>query len=330
MTPEGEAGQPQAQAGSHPFQLTTLLNLNQLLEPDPGSVNPGAGRKHGEQGGGWPSAPALPRDLHFKLPPGLLGDPDATPRCTSEQFELDSSGANRCPASTAVGVVTVSAFDPGPYLFFQRIAPVFNLEPAPGEPARFGFIVEDVPIIIKTSRAGRRRLRRAGQRRRRLAGDLAALQPSSRCGVFRADPRHDNARGWDPPAEPSSEPAKAFLTLPTACQTAQTSVSGDSWAAGDAFGSVPLAEEHTTYTLPTPQECESLAFDPSLTLTPETPDASTPTGSERGHRDAPAGADRPWPGRPRRIGAQGSDRHAARRHAAEPVGGERAAGLLCV
>ena len=33
MTPETEGGLPDTQAGSHPFQLTTLLDLNQRLEP---------------------------------------------------------------------------------------------------------------------------------------------------------------------------------------------------------------------------------------------------------------------------------------------------------
>ncbi len=277
MTPEGEAGEPQVQAGSHPFQLTTLLNLNQLFEPDPGSENPGAGRKHGEAGGGWPSAPALPRDLHFKLPAGLLGDPTATPRCTSAQFELDSSGLNRCPASSAAGVVTVTAFDPGPYLFFQRTLPVFNLAPAPGEPARFGFIVEEVPIIIKTS------VPAGGDYGVQVSVEdvsqaISLLSSQLTLWGVPADPRHNNARGWEPPAEPASEPSEAFLTLPTACQSAQTSVSGDSWAAGNAFGSVALDPEHTTYTLPTPQGCEALAFNPALTIEPESHSASTPTG----------------------------------------------------
>ena len=57
---ENEDGTPDARAGSHPYQLTTTLDLNQSLEVE----------NHDQ-----PGAPALPGKLDFNLPPGLLGDP---------------------------------------------------------------------------------------------------------------------------------------------------------------------------------------------------------------------------------------------------------------
>ena len=65
MTPEEQGGGIDTQAGSHPFQLTTTLMLNETLEA---------------------KTPAMEKDLDFKLPPGLIGNPEPFPRCPLAQF----------------------------------------------------------------------------------------------------------------------------------------------------------------------------------------------------------------------------------------------------
>ena len=65
IAPEEEGGALDTQAGSHPFQLTTTVNLDQTGEGDPA---------------------ALAKDLAVKLPPGLIGNPTPLPRCTAAQF----------------------------------------------------------------------------------------------------------------------------------------------------------------------------------------------------------------------------------------------------
>ena len=45
-----------------------------------------------------------PRNITFHLPPGLAGDPFATPRCSEAEYRADS-----CPAVTRVGSVAASA-----------------------------------------------------------------------------------------------------------------------------------------------------------------------------------------------------------------------------
>ena len=74
LAPEEEGGSPDTQAGSHPFQLTATFDLNQTL----------ALGRFGE--GPFPQAPALTRNLSFQLPPGLLGNPTATARCSDVEF----------------------------------------------------------------------------------------------------------------------------------------------------------------------------------------------------------------------------------------------------
>jgi hypothetical protein len=289
LTPEDEGGSLDTQAGSHPFQLTTTLDLNQTLEDYP---------VLDKQPAGWyPSAPALARDLNFKLPPGLLGDATAVARCTDVQFSTVVAGQisrNLCPADTAVGVATVLINDPIPVGFVSKVVPVFNLVPGPGEPARFGLEIEEVLVVLKTAvPTGREYGVEVTVSNTSEAAQLLSSQVTL-WGVP-GDPRHDQTRGWQClnngaavegaesslPCEPSDEQSpKAFLTLPTSCERApETMVSGESWAVGASQPAVQLAPENTTYTFTSPLTgCNALEFDPSIDVQPETQQGSTPTG----------------------------------------------------
>jgi hypothetical protein len=300
MTPEGEDGSPDTQAGAHPFQLATLLDLNQKLEPDESTAYPGAGHSTEEPGGAWPAAPALPRNLHFKLPPGLLGDPRAVPECSGAEFELvPNTQINRCPADTAVGVASATLFDPGPLRLFSRTVPVFNLEPAPGEPARFGFTVEQVPIVLKTAvpSGGGYGVEVSVEG---ISQAVSFLSSEVVLWGVPGDPRHDSSRGWGcteegadngVACESSSEPApKAFLTLPSSCEQSKqaqgTSVSGQSWSAPPSvfeqeFGPLQPGKPgplESSKPFPTMTGCAALQFNPSIAIEPEQHVASTPTG----------------------------------------------------
>jgi hypothetical protein len=141
MTPEEEGGAADTQAGSHPFQLTTTLTLNDTL------VNDGRGRY-------IPESPEMPKDLVFKLPPGLIGNPTPFPQCPLVQFDhAVTAGANECPDDTAVGVaaVTISQGVGGAFTFYTIPVPLFDLTPSRGEPARFGFMVRGDPVFLDTS-----------------------------------------------------------------------------------------------------------------------------------------------------------------------------------
>ena len=100
---------------------------------------------------------ALPRDLTFNLPAGLVGNATAMPQCTITDFFSLVEETNLCGADSVVGVVTVVANEPKFAHFFTKTVPVFNLVPSRGEPARLGFeVLGKVPIVIDTSvRSGR-------------------------------------------------------------------------------------------------------------------------------------------------------------------------------
>jgi len=287
LTPENENFEPDTEAGSHPFQLTTTFNLNETLRHYGGNAEP------------QPSAPALERDLSFNLPPGLIGDanvvgnPDAVQQCSDLDFGVHGeSDINSCPEDTAVGVASVEFEDPITLYYDTKVVPVFNLVPAPGEPARFGFEVNNVPVVLDTA------LRTGDD-----YGVTVSVQNASEAvqvlasrvtfwGVP-ADKRHDDARGWECLGAGSyveritSEPRCAnpevasptpFLTLPTTCESLASTSKGQSWEKEESYS---VGETSPTETERAPIEttgCQSLEFDPSIEVKPDSEAASTPTG----------------------------------------------------
>jgi hypothetical protein len=284
LKPENADGSIDMQAGSHPFQLTDTLDFNQALA-----------FQHGQP---WdndlvPTTAGLPKDLRFQLPPGLVGNPTPFPQCTDSQFDTFLSlGVNLCQPNAVVGVASVTAREPFSKAVFTTAVPLFNLVPAPGEPARFGFDAISVPVILDTS------VRTGGDygvtvRVNNLSQAVGLLSSRVTFWGVPGDPRHDQSRGWSclqggyyrdvattlPPCSPlgQSQPAP-LLTLPTSCaRPLSMTLEGQSWAAS------PLPQSE--YTLqddagqPLMMEgCNRLPFNPSIEVQPEAATASTPTG----------------------------------------------------
>ncbi len=90
------------------------------------------------------------RDLRVSLPPGLIGNPTATPLCTLAEFQAGSTSS--CPAASQVGTVSVGANAivagvPVP-LPTPITGTIYNMQPQPGEPARFGIVLESLPVHL--------------------------------------------------------------------------------------------------------------------------------------------------------------------------------------
>ena len=267
MTPENEGGAPDTQAGSHPYQLTTTLSLNESQDE---------------------TVPAMAKDLNFNLPPGLLGNPTVIPQCTDPQFfTLIARIGDYCPASTQVGVAAVSVFLP-PFIepkttFF---VPLYNLKPNVGEPARFGFEVYGVPVILDTSiRTGKD------------YGVTVSVSNVSQGAIFFGsrvtfwgvpeDPSHNSSRGWGCIDNEflsgtlnvrctgfEAQHPPALLTMPTACNgPMQTSMDADSWMQEGVFSTVPSSTPMAAL-----DGCNRLQFSPSIKVTPDGQAGSTPTG----------------------------------------------------
>ncbi|MGH2853241.1 MAG: hypothetical protein ACRDLF_03500 [Solirubrobacteraceae bacterium] len=275
LTPE-EPGALDTQAGSHPFQATFTTVLNQEADTQVGVV--------GSRPAVFPAG--LTKDLRFKLPPGLVGNPTVFPQCPIAQFHQHLQGRDACSAETAMGVATVYAYTQE-FAYFRFVVPLFNLEPQVGEPARFGFFVPlaGVFVVIDTGV--------------RTGGDYGVTSTTSNiteAASFLAaqvtlwgvpgDPRHNASRGWNclndnsgfsseggPCVAPEALHPHPFLDLPTECSgPMQSSVEADSWTEEGSFHSTPSVP------LPALDGCNRLPFVPQIKVTPDGQQASRPTG----------------------------------------------------
>lgn len=278
LSAEGEGGGPVTQAGAHPFQATGSIMLGQAPDSAPLSSPPDAG----------PVVPA--RDVVVRLPPGLIANPSAVARCMSWQFVtlLGSSEQDNCHYQAAVGVASVT-FNQD-HVTRTIAVPIFNIEPEPGEPARFGFYlpIEDVPITLTTSV-------RSGQGED-WGVNLASNEIPQNAGIssvrvtfwgIAGSALHDNARGWGCLSEArgrtdnyegcihfEEQEPPAFVTLPTSCTSSlASSIEVDSWSEPGVFQSLPASEPLQPLT-----GCGNVPFSPTITTEATTGSASSPSG----------------------------------------------------
>ncbi|HTZ85442.1 MAG TPA: hypothetical protein VMB05_02130 [Solirubrobacteraceae bacterium] len=288
LVPEEEDGSIASQAGSHPFQLTTMIALNQTTDTDPKL-------EVGNKGGPaqeFPATPALLRNLVTTLPPGLLANASSNviPRCSEVAFNVIRSGnSNECPPETAVGIAVVTFKERENFARYTATVPVFNLRPAEGEPARFGFVFEKVPIVLDTSiKTGGGYAAQVSVRDNSQAAE--ALSTVVTVWGVPGDPRHQGARGWEclgggyyvqglepvPPCPAASPTDPPYLTLPTTtCGTPLVgSVQAQSWKNEELVPAGGLGLSNIVAL----QGCEHLPFNPSFSAQPDETRASTPTG----------------------------------------------------
>jgi hypothetical protein len=268
-------GSAASQAASHLFGVTTSFNVSFETDPENGSV---------------PSGEA--KDVTVALPPGVIGDVRATPRCAGADFtNFPRSGPAAkayqpaCPDSSAVGVVSSKLADNNRELLFSTSA-LFNLVPPRGMVGQLGVVVfGGLPItidlrlnpfppynVIATANAIPQALRFFG------SSITVWGNPS--------DPVHDTLRGHCNlvAALPTPGPIslgscttdrtnRPFLTLPTSCSgPAGSSIQLNSWQnpASEIFANSASSFDATG--------CERLLFEPKVGAVPATRQAETSSG----------------------------------------------------
>jgi len=268
---EEEGGAVSTQAGGHPFQFTTTLQLNS------GAVTPAPTRRESivEQ-------PAVPRNVHNPLALGLVGNPTAVPQCSAvDFFSNEPKGFNSCAPETAVGVASVTIVEPLLFGPVRVAAPVFNLQPTEGEPARFGFLPVGVPVTIDTAvdPDDGYRITASVSNATQAA---ALLSTTITLWGNPGDPRHDAARGWNcasplpfgPCTRPESLGETAFLRQPVSCSSPLSfGFELEPW-------NVPLGSVKSTKSSSSPAllGCNKVPFDPSIAAAPTSKLATNPSG----------------------------------------------------
>jgi hypothetical protein len=277
-------------AGTSPTTSASGSEFSFGIESAKGEVSTAAAARHPDLTSAFSltAAPGLyaakMKDAAIELPPGLYGNPNLIPRCSTGQFL-----AKACPIDSQVGVSRVvykKAIGTGGF-----ISPLYNLAPPhPGrEIARLGFIViQGLSVFVDVS------VRTAGDYGITASAQSApSLYPllESETIVWGnpADPSHNNLRMTPreatscvdhtaceaPGGERSPEELGpiAFMTNPSAC------------------GPWSMGFELTSYQLPGPSfsgetpmqpgpvsQCEGIPFAPSLEARPTTDVAGAPTG----------------------------------------------------
>jgi hypothetical protein len=218
---------------------------------------------------------ALTRDVEVALPPGVMGNPQALPRCTVGEFGALPK-ESECPLDSQVGITEVTIVDP---VNVTLIEPIYNMETPGGDVvARLGFFAGGYPTFINV---------RVNPVDYSLVASIEGAPSAARLlgasttlwGVPAAS-SHDNLRltpleaqgQKTPPTREATLPARPFLSNPTDC-TLQRQVRV-------TVRSYQLPNAPSTMTAPFPQivGCGKLAFAPTFTAIPTNPEAAAPTG----------------------------------------------------
>ena len=240
-----ENGTVDTQAGSHPYEFTVVYSTH---------VEVGVREAFEELPAG-----GEPRDAEFILPPGLVGNAQAVPRCTRAAFDNEE-----CPPSTWIGEDVTS---PGWFIPGFEFA-VYNLVPPPNVAAQFAFTYAGTIQVFIEARV-------------RSGGDYGITERVN--NIPQEHVVTNTTTIWGIPAQhnESGYPPAPFLSLPTSCngQPEFGLVALNTWEHPETSyatkDTMHLSDgDPTGFT-----GCERLAhFDPTVSIAPDTSFADTPAG----------------------------------------------------
>ena len=280
------------QAGGHPFEGVTDFTLA--------------------------TSGSTTQSVRVDLPPGLVSNPQGIPQCSDAQFPA-------CPSDTQLGIVKLSASLSGVTSYIG--ASVYNMVPAANQVSDFAFDT----VAGRTDIIGGIRSASDDGLFFTIAAPSSVTLLSSTLIFWGVpgDSAHDPQRGWSclsavvdlcsPPASATTHDlsGEPFISLPSGCVTAGqvTTLTVDSVAGEQAKANSVTPVPATG--------CAKVPFAPTVTLTPQTTEADSPTGVSV-DLHVPQNEN---PGRARELRPRGRIGHAAAGDDARSVGRDGAAGV---
>jgi hypothetical protein len=272
------------QAGGHPWALTT------------------SGEFTSEESGVGTVVPTRdPKDVVTSLPPGLLGDPMAVPRCPLSRVTSDvsgSGGAGQCPADTIVGWYLLHDF--GGY--HEYLGPIVNVTPSAGESAEFA-LENTTPLYTPLLTAHLVHTPQGGYGFTVVSNEIplvSLLRFELTFWGVPADPSHDAMRGricrndgesvglalhgrlaCEGGGVPAGISPVPFLSMGTDCAGGPETATlrADSWQEpGSVREGRYTGYAEASATLPALTGCGALSFDPTIEVRPDTQLADEPVG----------------------------------------------------
>jgi len=267
---DGSNGMDDAQAGDHPYELTTTIDPRSVIA-EKNEVSP------------VPSGVQDLKDVVVDLPLGFAGSTLAAPECTESQLasaEFSKTGpgvvsGTGCPSETVVGHILTE-----PNVKTSIDSPIWNLVPEHGYPAEFGYIdgVEGTHVfyvhVVPTPQ---------GYVLQTVNSEIPQVPINHIVVSFYGDPaqRDDTSHAHVP-----------FFTDPTACENGPMTATiwMDSWQNPGSYNpdgtpnleGDPSAWIKATSESPAVTGCDELRFTPALEAQPTTHQADTPSGLDFG------------------------------------------------
>ncbi len=269
-----------AQAAGHPWGFTTTIRFasDEFESHEESSRNPTAPTRD-------------PRDIAVDLPVGLLGNPQAVPRCSLTKVV---SKGELCPAVTQVGWARLRLFGEK-----EDAGPIVNLTPEAGQSAEFGLENETKLTYLLTGHVVRTA---HGYGLTVVSNEIPMVELLEAELTFwgvPADPSHDlqrnlicsKARYTNTPilflacegGAPSGITPIPFLTMPANCSDGpeRGTMRADSWEEPGQY-----VEKQAEAPLPTVvggghggfTGCNLLQFAPLIEVLPDTKLADEPVG----------------------------------------------------
>jgi hypothetical protein len=274
-------GTPDTQAGSHPYQFEDIFELNSHFK----RMESNADSPYVREPDG------VLRDVTIDLPPGFVGDPNASTRkCTGQ--ELGSLGIeSRCPPESIVGTLDLNWSDNLPRVTHIRNR-LWAMVPPRGVALQLGtnFVFPllyinngvlaggDYPVQATVTDAPPA----APVLRSRLVS-FGVLAPCTKVprgsGKYYEDGCTETASFGNGEYEKELGAGKAFLTMPTGCHgPLRSTMAADSWEEPGHWAKKSTVAHNAAGTPVSLTGCAKLRFPAEISVKSDTTDASTSSG----------------------------------------------------